>query len=176
MPNRKLRDQDFALWVKVARTITPLPGRRIPDQFPPAAGHSPAQSATPAKPLAVPLPAAKRPAVPPLMAIDRSTRQRLARGLQPIDARLDLHGRTQAEAYAALLRFLHRAQAQHARIVLIITGKGDRDPLRERGVLRRQVPLWLATPAFRGLVVGFEPAQPVHGGEGAFYVHVRRAR
>ena len=33
-------------------------------------------------------------------------RQRVARGREPIDARLDLHGFTQAEAHAELLRFL----------------------------------------------------------------------
>ena len=65
-----------------------------------------------------------------------------------IDARLDLHGRTQSEAHAALLRFLRRAQANGAKTVLVITGKGgDRDG--ERGVLKRQVPLWLALPEFR---------------------------
>ena len=46
----------------------------------------------------------------------------------------------------------------------------------ERGVLRRQVPLWLALPEFRTLVVGFEEAHVGHGGEGALYVRVRRVR
>jgi DNA-nicking Smr family endonuclease len=46
----------------------------------------------------------------------------------------------------------------------------------ERGVLRRQVPLWLALPDLRSLVVGFEEAHVAHGGEGALYVRLRRAR
>jgi DNA-nicking Smr family endonuclease len=59
--------------------------------------------------------------------------------------------------------------------VLVITGKGgNRDS--ERGVLKRQVPMWLALPEFRGLVVGFGDAAIGHGGEGALYVRVRRAR
>jgi DNA-nicking Smr family endonuclease len=43
-------------------------------------------------------------------------------------------------------------------------------------VLRRQVPLWLEGVEFRSLVVGFDSAASGHGGEGALYVRVRRAR
>jgi DNA-nicking Smr family endonuclease len=91
-----------------------------------------------------------------------------------IDARLDLHGMTQAEAHAALAHFLRRVQRNGARLVLIITGKGA--GAGERGVLRRQVPLWLGLPDLRDAVVGFEEAHTAHGGEGALYVRLRRAR
>ncbi len=97
----------------------------------------------------------------------------VARGKEPIDARLDLHGLTQSEAHAALLRFLRNAHARDARLVLVITGKGRGG---EPGVLRRQVPHWLGLPEFRALVVGFEDAHIAHGGEGALYVRVRRTR
>ena len=60
--------------------------------------------------------------------------------------------------------------------VLIITGKGKMGAESERGVLRRQVPHWLNQPEFRALVVGFEEAHIGHGGEGALYVRIRRAR
>jgi DNA-nicking Smr family endonuclease len=60
--------------------------------------------------------------------------------------------------------------------VLVITGKGKMGAESERGVLRRQVPQWLSLPEFRSLVVGFEEAHIGHGGEGALYVRVRRAR
>ena len=43
-------------------------------------------------------------------------------------------------------------------------------------MLKRQVPLWLAMPEFRGFVVGFEDAHVGHGGEGALYVRLRRER
>jgi len=38
------------------------------------------------------------------------------------------------------------------------------------------VPLWLGLPECRSLIVGFETAAPGHGGEGALYVRLRRAR
>jgi len=71
------------------------------------------------------------------------------------------------------LRFLHAASSRGARLVLVITGKG-RVGQSERGVLKRQVPQWLALPEFREWVVGFEDAHISHGGEGALYVRIRR--
>jgi DNA-nicking Smr family endonuclease len=116
----------------------------------------------------------------PLAPLERRLRQRLARGRDDIEARIDLHGMTQREAYAELLRFLRRAQTDGAKIALVVTGKGRRqdthDGASERGVLRRQVPLWLSLPEFRPFVVGFDAAHVSHGGEGALYVRLRRAR
>jgi DNA-nicking Smr family endonuclease len=94
-----------------------------------------------------------------------------------IDARLDLHGMTQIRAHRALFGFLQRAHHDGLAFVLVITGKGKMGAAEsERGVLRRQVPQWLALPEFRSLVVGFEEAHIGHGGEGALYVRVRRSR
>ena len=75
-----------------------------------------------------------------------------------------------------MLRFLPAAQADGAKFVLVITGKGARADRSERGVLKRQVPLWLKLPEFRAYVVGFEEAHIGHGGEGALYVRCARAR
>ena len=44
----------------------------------------------------------------------------------------------------------------------------------ERGVLKRQVPLWLESGELRPFVIGFESAGMGHGGTGALYVRVRR--
>ena len=114
--------------------------------------------------------------LPPLAPLGRRMKQRVARGKETIDGRLDLHGLTQSEAHAALLRFLRAASSRGARLVLVITGKGARASEGQRGVLKRQVPQWLGLPEFRALVVGFEDAHVAHGGEGALYVRVRRKR
>ena len=118
-----------------------------------------------------PRPKSKTPPAP--APLGRRAKQRVARGRDPIDGRLDLHGLTQAEAHDALLRFLHMAQTRDARLVMVITGKGRGG---EGGVLKRQVPLWLALPEFRPMVVGFEEAHQRHGGEGALYLRLRRPR
>jgi DNA-nicking Smr family endonuclease len=110
------------------------------------------------------------------LQMTRRMKQRLVRGKETIDGRIDLHGFTQADAHAALLRFLRSANARGARLVLVITGKGTKS-LRfegERGVLRRQVPQWLGQPELRQLVIGFQEAHVAHGGEGALYVRLRR--
>jgi len=111
--------------------------------------------------------------------------RRLSSGRLPIDAKLDLHGLRQDEAHGALLAFLRRAQSEHLRHVKIVTGKGvaaDDAQVRpyslfdenRRGVLREQVPRWLAEPAFRVLVVSFTVAGRGHGGSGALYIQIRK--
>jgi DNA-nicking Smr family endonuclease len=183
---RSLSDEERALWTSVARSITPLHPRR-----PSADVHEPTESAelpkSPAKgrksaPVGARSPATSAPQpknkAPPLAPLGRRLKQRVARGREAIDARLDLHGFTQGQAHAALLRFLRRAQADGVRIALVVTGKGTTkgDEARERGVLKRQVPLWLSLPEFRPLVIGYEDAHVAHGGLGAIYVRLRRAQ
>jgi DNA-nicking Smr family endonuclease len=102
------------------------------------------------------------------------TLDKLARGRLPIEARVDLHGMTQDEAYSLLFSFLHRAHASGLRYVLVITGKGSSSG--GDGVLRRSVPAWLATPAFRMFVSSHEHAARHHGGSGAIYVRLRKVR
>ena len=84
---------------------------------------------------------------------------------------------TQARAHRSLIAFLHRAHGDGAALVLVITGKGQPSASGEaRGVLRRQLPLWLALPELRSLVLGFDAAHAAHGGDGAFYIRLRRMR
>ena len=175
---RKLSEEERDLWGRITRSIAPL--RRKPilaDPAEMAATPSKPKPAPSARPHAVVVGATPKPA-PRLQPLDRRQKQRLARGTEPIDARIDLHGKTQGEAHVALLRFLRGAQADGAKYVLVITGKGARatDIWSERGVLKRQVPLWLGLPEFHRYVVGFEQAHVGHGGEGALYVRVRRPR
>jgi DNA-nicking Smr family endonuclease len=179
---RPLSEEERALWTGFTRSIKPLqqvrPLAKPVDRSMLSAGDAKAQSVpTPRSSADHEKPAtAKKP--PPLAPLERRLKQRVARGRASIDARLDLHGFTQREAHAALLRFLRAAQADGARIALVVTGKGSDKgtTARERGVLKRQVPLWLSMPEFRALVVGFDDAHIGHGGEGALYVRLRRAR
>lgn len=181
---RQLSAEERALWSGFARSITPLPRQRGSprDASPSAPAFAAGGEASSASTVRA---AAKRDArsgakPPALEPFDRRLRQRIARGREPIDARIDLHGLTQKEAHAALLRFLRRAQADGAKIALVVTGKGgggrEGDAAAGRGVLRRQVPVWLALAEFRSLIVGFEEAHVGHGGQGALYVRLRRGR
>ena len=173
---RVLSQDERVLWSTVTRSVAPLREGTEPDiEAAAAVTEKPHPVARKAKPVAVPTPAKSAPPGPlQLTPLGRRMRRSVARGKEAIDARLDLHGLTQSEAHAALLRFLRQASAREARLVLVITGKGTRDG--ERGVLKRQVPQWLALPEFRSLVIGFEDAAVRHGGEGALYVRLRRMR
>ena len=177
---RSLSEEERALWESVAKEIKPLRKK-------PRATKAQANSHAADGPAAVklaesslkPFPSGKlsqRPAPPPLARLARRERAQLSRGKKEIDARLDLHGMTQTRAHRELSGFLHRAHRNGLSFVLVITGKGKIGAESERGVLRRQVPQWLALPEFRSLVVGFEQAHIGHGGEGALYVRIRRAR
>ncbi len=171
--------EERVLWTTVTKAIKPLRANppAAPEADADAEDFKTALTSPPAKRVAKTAPAAvvpKAPApAPQPTSLSRRMKRNVARGKQQIDARLDLHGLTQAQAHGELLRFLRSANARDARLVLVITGKGRGG---EPGVLRRQVPHWLALPEFRTLVVGFEDAHIAHGGDGALYVRVRRAR
>jgi len=182
-PRRKrgLSEEDRALWESVAKQVKPLRKRRASKPLADAASTDSKAAApkpvTPSRPIAPPrIVAPAKPEPPPLAPIGRRERSHLSRGRKEIDARLDLHGMTQTRAHRALFGFLQRAHHDGMTFVLVITGKGKIGAESERGVLRRQVPQWLGLPEFRALVVGFEEAHIGHGGEGALYVRVRRAR
>jgi len=174
---RVLSRDERILWNTFASSITPLrDGPSVAADGEEPAGAPAALSARALRPLVPPL-APCEGAPPPLAPLGRRMKARVARGREAIDARLDLHGLTQSEAHAELLRFLRSASMRGARVVLVITGKGRRgESDGERGVLRRQVPQWLGLSEFRPFVVGFEDAHLAHGGEGALYVRVRKTR
>jgi DNA-nicking Smr family endonuclease len=151
----------------------------------PASRFAPAPMSTPTQ---VAAPMQKVRPVPPLADFDRRKARKISRGGQDIDARIDLHGLRMSEAQEVLTDFLTRCYGNGCRTVLVITGKGgvggrtDRDPYYEpfdlfaapdRGVLKSNVPRWLADPELRAIVTSYTTAAQKHGGEGALYIQLR---
>ena len=194
----RLSQEERALWEHTAASLQPIKGKKgrvhaaleNSDGEPPASQRETAKPAPPKKPAAVAPsrpPAAKvalPPPAPAPIALERRKARKLSSGRIEIDGRIDLHGMRQSEAHEALRRFLKRGYAEGKRWVLVITDKGapartsqderdERDGV-ERGVLRRNVPRWLAEPELAGIVIGFTTAAVNHGGEGALYVHLRK--
>lgn len=184
-----LSEEDARLWEQVAQRARPLARRSRPAT--PEPDSAPVDWETPSPPAKARKAASTPPAppvrrVPPLAPFDSKEARQIGGGRLEIDARVDLHGLRQRDAHRRLKAFLVAAQASGARRVLVITGKGkagDRDDApesfwrtNERGVLKRAVPQWLAGPEFRQWVVGFTAAGKRHGGEGALYVRLRKAR
>jgi DNA-nicking Smr family endonuclease len=154
------------VWAEAVRGVVPLPGRAAPRRLTP-----PAEPQKAAEPRAAPS------ATPPLeryAGIDRATAERLKRGRRPVEARLDLHGRTQAEAHRELCAFVENSYRDGRRCVLVITGRGFGPD--GPGVLKSAVPRWLAEPGPRRRILAIAAAQPHHGGAGALYLLLRRRR
>lgn len=120
-------------------------------------------------PMVAPAPAAKN-ALAPLP--HRGGEKRVRRGKLEIGGTLDLHGHTQESGRAALARFLQAAQARGDGVVIVVTGMGRGG----EGVLKRRLPEWLGERELRPLTTGYAPAHRSHGGAGAFYVFIKRAR
>ncbi len=123
---------------------------------------------------------------PSLSDFDQRSARKIRAGRIEIESRLDLHGMRQHQAYGALRAFLFRAQSRGLRWVMVITGKGEFARGQEgrygaadwmmgppRGVLRRNVPMWLSEPELRSVVVSYTTAAVHHGGDGALYVQLR---
>lgn len=114
-------------------------------------------------------------------AMDRKRFTQLKRGNLKPEGKLDLHGMTVDRAHMALTRFVLDAHRQGKRLLLVVTGKGkmrdDGGPIPVRlGVLRHQVPQWLSIPPLASAVLQVTPANQKHGGTGAYYVYLRKAR
>jgi DNA-nicking Smr family endonuclease len=103
-------------------------------------------------------------------SLERKREKSLRQGNVEIEAKLDLHGLTQTEAFEALADFMHGKVKAGKRHLLIITGKGRRGA----GVLRNNLENWLAQLPEAKLILALRPAASKHGGEGAFYVVLRK--
>lgn len=113
--------------------------------------------------------------------MDSKAFKRLKKGKLPVDARIDLHGMTVAEAHQELIGFILRAHGAGDRLVLVITGKGkvgksDSIIPQRQGVLKHQVPHWLRLAPLGPLILEVTQASQKHGGSGAYYVYLRRQR
>lgn len=190
---RRLTEDELALWQAVAKSVTPLKRKRA--KKPAADKDAAAQKPAPAKappgkqprkpkgpaPVVAPIAAPKSaPLLTPtptpgaMPGIDKRQGERFRRGQLPIEGKIDLHGRTQAEAHDALQHFIERAFKAGKRQLLVITGKGMTQS--KSGVLKSNVPRWLNEAPMRRLILAISQARPEHGGEGALYVLLKRVK
>jgi DNA-nicking Smr family endonuclease len=187
MAKRRPPLPDFHLWHEVAGSVSPLERTRrrlkqldhetlpLPSVAPPPK----ARKLVPSRPM----PSYRsdgKPGRGPGTGIEPNLKKRLQRGTTDIDGTIDLHGMRQAEAHAALSRFIHARVSRGDRTILVITGKGlkklghDAATIVEAGVLRTMLPVWLSDPKLSPLIAGWDVAAQSHGGEGAYYVRLRR--
>lgn len=104
--------------------------------------------------------------------LERRREKALREGGVEIEAKLDLHGLTQRQAFEKLGDFMRKCVKDGRRSLLIVTGKGTGG----EGVLRRNLETWLARLPEASSVLTLRQAAPKHGGEGAFYLLLRKKR
>ncbi|MTH78239.1 Smr/MutS family protein [Paracoccus aestuariivivens] len=197
---RGLTAEEKALWSRIAKTAVPMhPGRASKPDIPEEPRSKPARAPRAPDPAPLPLPdfrIGSKPVKKPQLRIDLSphpghalreqpvrmdhkTHRRMSQGKLSPEDRIDLHGMTLSVAQPQLTRFILNAQGNGYRLVLVITGKGREGgpdaPLPVRpGALRHNVPLWLEMAPLNQLVLQVRPAHRRHGGDGAYYVYLRR--
>ena len=194
MSRRRVKPDELDLWNQVARTTERLaPPKREPILDVPTQ-KKPKKSPQPIAPFtlgAVPTETREMRDVLPALSdrlrsapvkMDAKSYKGMQRGKLKPEGRIDLHGMTVAEAHPALISFVMSAHSSGKRLVLVITGKGGRreeldsfTPQR-MGALKRQVPHWLTMQPCASCVLQVSEAHIRHGGSGAYYVYLRRAR
>jgi DNA-nicking Smr family endonuclease len=176
---RRLGPDERAVWSKVASTIRPIEGRKpvnletAPASSVKMTGFHP--SAVPQTPKAKPFRTRQ-----PANTLDAGWDRRLAQGSVAPDRVIDLHGESLASAHAHLDRALAGAILAGDRLVLLVTGKQAREnprlPPTSRGVIRASIHDWLTASRHSRHIAAVRAAHPRHGGAGALYVILRRAR
>ncbi len=193
---RNLRPEERELWDKVARNAEPLHKRPAHPVMPEPTKPNPGKHVAPKMPISpfrlgdkskpkprshdlAPSLATRLSQAP--VTMDHKAFGKMKRGKMVPEGKLDLHGLTLADAHPELIDFIMDAYNQGKRLVLVVTGKGKhRDtpgPIPVPfGVLKHQVPMWLNMPPLRAAVLQITEAHLRHGGEGAYYVYLRRHR
>jgi DNA-nicking Smr family endonuclease len=162
---RRLDSTERLVWNRVARTVAP---RRRPHGKG-AAKPSPSASREDFAAMMRLPPLKIKRAPTPTGPVPHAADIGVRKGRVAIDGRIDLHGMTQVQAKKSLSTALFRSAKRGDRCLLVITGKGP----QLDGVLRTNLPGWLAGADLRPLITTFAQAHAKHGGAGAWYVFLR---
>ena len=118
---------------------------------------------------------------PGSIRIDKKIHTKLKNGALRQERTLDLHGLTYDNAYSKVIKFVNAGHQDGKRLLLVITGKGKSHSTKENfsfesncGVLKKAVPSWLQSDKLKYLILNVSQAHVFHGGEGAFYVYLRK--
>lgn len=179
------------MWTRATKDVRKLEKRTAPSPKPKADGAARVRQPSPqAAPPSLSPALSKRSAAAQdaqrdsvFRAGDPQTESKARRGRITVERILDLHGLTQDAAWSRLRRFFQTAVDDGVRCVLVVTGKGrgatarssDRE-IRPRGVLRARFLDWIEEEPLRSFVARAAKAAPRHGGDGAFYVFLKKKR
>ena len=101
--------------------------------------------------------------------LDPKTKKNIKNKKLIIDAIVDLHGKTEVQAYEIVKNFILDSYFKEFKNIIIVTGKG----INSQGKLKLKTPTWLKNEELSKFVVGFENMPNNKGGEGALFVKLK---
>ena len=101
--------------------------------------------------------------------LDSKIKKQMRSNKLTLDAIVDLHGKTEIQAYELIKNFIKDCYFKNFKSIMIVTGKG----LNSKGKLKLKTPLWLQSEDLSKYVVGFETMPHNKGGEGALFVQLK---
>ena len=102
-------------------------------------------------------------------SLDSKTKKQINSKKFVFDAIIDLHGKTEVQAYETIKEFISNSYVNNLKNIIIITGKG----INCQGKLKLKTPLWLKSKELSKFIVGFETLPQNKGGEGALFVKLK---
>ena len=103
------------------------------------------------------------------LSLDSKTKRQINGKKLIYDAIIDLHGKTEVQAYEITKNFIKNSYLNNLKNIIIITGKGT----NSQGKLKLKTPLWLKSEELSKFVVGFGTMPYKMGGEGALFVKLK---
>ena len=108
--------------------------------------------------------------------------RKLKKGKIPIDKKVDFHGMTVLDAEELFLNTIITCYNQNLRCILFVTGKGvmKKNPNDYKstklyyGKIRKNFFDWLSKYEIKEYILNFEQANINNGGDGAFFVYLRK--
>ena len=102
-------------------------------------------------------------------SLDSKTKKQINSKKFVFDAIIDLHGKTEVQAYETIKEFISNSYVNNLKNIIIITGKG----INCQGKLKLKTPSWLKSKELSKFIVGFETLPQNKGGEGALFVKLK---
>tara|TARA_S200000501_G_C20759534_1_gene715457 strand:- start:386 stop:991 length:606 start_codon:yes stop_codon:yes gene_type:complete len=115
--------------------------------------------------------------------LDRKRHVLLKKGKLSPEKTIDLHGLSTKRAEEEVLAFLFQSYSQGLRLVLVITGKGRNSiqkvsnsvhQTNDIGIIKKSLTSWIKNSDIMPLILHIMPAHSKHGGDGAFYVYLKK--
>ena len=103
------------------------------------------------------------------LELDKKTKKQIKSKKLVFDSIIDLHGKTEDQAYRLIRTFVRNSYLNNFKNIIIVTGKGANN----QGKLKLKTPLWLKSEELSKFIVGFTIMPNHKGGEGALFVKLK---